>query len=700
MLTESRCFTHRPQRRRTRPAQQLAWAILFGLILPRLAPAATFTVNSADDVVDANPGDGICATTAGGATCTLRAAIQESNRSAGPDSIDIPAKTYTLALGGRNEDAAATGDLDILEDLTINGSTAGQTRISANGIDRVFDVIGPAVVSITHIIIQDGLALGDSGGGIRNDATLTLAQVALHSNHALNGVGTDGDGGAIVNFNTGELTLVNVTVSGNTADNGGGAIATIDPGVVHLTNVTITGNGAPAGGGIRNLGIVHLVNSIVAKNTGGGNCSGRSVDSLGFNLEDTNSCLFDAAGDLANTDPLFTAPLFDYGGYTLTVPLSPGSPAIDAANAGSCPGTDQRGFPRPIDGNGDAIATCDIGAFEVQPNVTPTTTPGASATPTATAPPTETATLAGSPLPTGTAPPTPTVTATSTPRGPTIIIGMATGYPGDRVTFSATIDTAGVDISSEQSDITFDVANAPIAALPNGAPDCTINASLGVGASFSFNSFAGCQGQTACCCAMSAPPCPGTACTTLRAAVLSLSFPLTALPDGALLYTCHVNIAASAAPATYPLTQRNIVMSDLQGGALPGTGGDDGAIVVLEPPTPTPVPTDTPTPTVSPSPTVSPTHTPLPTLTPTPTVSASATPSATPSPTATRPAPCVGDCDGSSDVTVDELVTMVNIALEIAPPANCTAGDADHSGGITIEEILLAVNNALGVCTT
>src|SRR5262245_24845863 len=61
-------------------------------------------------------------------------------------------------------------------------------------------------------------------------------------------------------------------------------------------------------------------------------------------------------------------------------------------------------------------------------------------------------------------------------------------------------------------------------------------------------------------------------------------------------------------------------------------------------------------------------------------------------------AACVGDCDGSGEVTVDEIITMVNIALSNAPLSACPAGDADGSGEITIDEIIIAVNNALGMC--
>ncbi|PWT88074.1 MAG: hypothetical protein C5B54_11200 [Acidobacteria bacterium] len=55
------------------------------------------------------------------------------------------------------------------------------------------------------------------------------------------------------------------------------------------------------------------------------------------------------------------------GGATSTHALLPGSPAIDAGDNNGCTSTDQRGANRPQDGNGDGIATCDMGAFEASP---------------------------------------------------------------------------------------------------------------------------------------------------------------------------------------------------------------------------------------------------------------------------------------------------------------------------------------------
>ncbi len=59
---------------------------------------------------------------------------------------------------------------------------------------------------------------------------------------------------------------------------------------------------------------------------------------------------------------------------------------------------------------------------------------------------------------------------------------------------------------------------------------------------------------------------------------------------------------------------------------------------------------------------------------------------------------CVGDCNGDGNVTVDEIVLMVNIALESRQVDDCPAGDRDGSGTVTVEEIVAAVNFALDAC--
>jgi len=78
--------------------------------------------------------------------------------------------------------------------------------------------------------------------------------------------------------------------------------------------------------------------------------------------------------------------------------------------------------------------------------------------------------------------------------------------------------------------------------------------------------------------------------------------------------------------------------------------------------------------------------------TPTPTPS----PASTPTPTAT--ASCVGDCDGDGQVTVDEILTLIDVALGSAAITQCEPGDSNRDGRITIDEILIAVDNGLNGC--
>jgi hypothetical protein len=62
-------------------------------------------------------------------------------------------------------------------------------------------------------------------------------------------------------------------------------------------------------------------------------------------------------------------------------------------------------------------------------------------------------------------------------------------------------------------------------------------------------------------------------------------------------------------------------------------------------------------------------------------------------------AACVGDCDASAAVTVDELTAMIAVALGVPSPVSCDAGDANRDGSITVDEIVAALTNALQGCS-
>ena len=202
------------------------------------------------------------------------------------------------------------------------------------------------------------------------------------TNSTISGNFAGANAGGIANYGQ-TLTMTNSTISGNTADSFGGGIANAFNATLTMTNSTITWNTAREGGGIMNFeGPISLKNSINAENTAsssGPDCSGDHT-SLGYNLiGDGNGCEFQAAtadqvGDGANPIDPVLGPLLGNGGPTFTHALLPGSPAMDAGDDAACPPADQRRVARPVDGDGNGVATCDIGAFEfaIDPNFLPT----------------------------------------------------------------------------------------------------------------------------------------------------------------------------------------------------------------------------------------------------------------------------------------------------------------------------------------
>ena len=59
---------------------------------------------------------------------------------------------------------------------------------------------------------------------------------------------------------------------------------------------------------------------------------------------------------------------------------------------------------------------------------------------------------------------------------------------------------------------------------------------------------------------------------------------------------------------------------------------------------------------------------------------------------------CVGDCNTSGEVTVDELIHGINMALGDNPVSECAVFDSNHDGLVTVDELLQAINVALSGC--
>ena len=55
-----------------------------------------------------------------------------------------------------------------------------------------------------------------------------------------------------------------------------------------------------------------------------------------------------------------------------------------------------------------------------------------------------------------------------------------------------------------------------------------------------------------------------------------------------------------------------------------------------------------------------------------------------------------GDCDGNGEITINELITAVNVSLGMLPISACPAFDTSPDGMVTIDQLIVAVNIALG----
>ena len=284
---------------------------------------AIFTVTNLDD-----SGDG-----------SLRQAIEDTNATAGLDTInfDEEFRGQTITL--------TSGELQITDDLTLEGLGADELTVSGNNSSRVFNVNDGNDSDHIDVVI-DGLTITDGftderlgGSGIRNSENLTLINSAISGN--------EGHGISVIDSGLAEVT--NSSISGNA----GIGIFLSGFGIANVINSTISGN---ARSGINLFfGDVKVTNSIISDNVGGidggkGNITevtnsiisgnaGLGISLFDFKLDVTNSTVSDNGGrgiTLVRTSADITnSTISDNGGIGIIAVRSSGADITNSTISGN-----------------------------------------------------------------------------------------------------------------------------------------------------------------------------------------------------------------------------------------------------------------------------------------------------------------------------------------------------------------------------
>jgi len=270
--------------------------------------------------------------------------------------------------GNESSSFAVGGGMHIESNCTIeltNVSFIGNHSFQGGGLNTQTDNLTLENVSFINNTADY------YGGGMFSWTSPTLKNVVFEGNTATTG-------GGLANIFGSQMSLVNVRFYGNTAENGGAMsfTETANESNITLTNVTVSGNEAQGnGGGIYNSGegAVTLTNSIVYGNLASedgneiyndlnastavfnsiyGNDTNDIVEGVNFNTENslTDNPLF-ADMENGNLRLLDGSPAINNGGSETNLSIFPGGPAnpLDLDNN-----------PRVLD---DVI---DIGAYEYQ----------------------------------------------------------------------------------------------------------------------------------------------------------------------------------------------------------------------------------------------------------------------------------------------------------------------------------------------
>ena len=260
---------------------------------------------------------------------------------------------YTITLGSQLP--IVTGKA-----ITITGNGTANTIIQASICNpvtkpgnctpaayRVFEVGSASGSSLTleNLTVRYGDSSA-SGGGIRNEGTLTITHSAVSDNSA-----SASFGGGI--YNSGTLTVTDSTISGNSAGGVGGGIVN-DGGTMTVTNSVISGNFAGTdGGGIRNSDTLTIIDSTISGNSAGG--GGGGIYSSSGALAVTNSTIWDNSALTSPGGGIFNSGTLIAANSTFSGNSAAASHGGGAFNSGTLGTTNSTFSGNSAGGNGSGI---------------------------------------------------------------------------------------------------------------------------------------------------------------------------------------------------------------------------------------------------------------------------------------------------------------------------------------------------------
>lgn len=391
------------------------------------ASPQSWVVNVFDqDRDDSNPGDTLCDTSSEiGQQCTLRAAIMEANALPGANTVQIVTPSANLMVTQPNAGGAASaahGDLDITDALTltgVSGSPGLRPTITSTSGDRIFNINAPGDNVIIRGLRLTGGATSGTGGAIRvvNAADVQIDRVEMYANSAdqgggavsvvggvvtldrsdLHDNGTAGEGAAV--RNSADLTVYASSIRDNLDLQPAGqreAVSGVGGGITRILNSTLSGNNGHAVDAddgtlqIENSSLIandrrgiefqsltgrtlFLRNTVISGNTDGAciapGLGAPTISTDGYNYAQDSGCQIQlGTSNVINADAGIGALVVDPTRFSAYYLPQSGSPLIDAGHplvgGLGCIETDQLGTARPVDGDGNGQARCDIGAIE------------------------------------------------------------------------------------------------------------------------------------------------------------------------------------------------------------------------------------------------------------------------------------------------------------------------------------------------